>query len=218
MCIESVDVQQTPDIEFSNQDILTIVPHLHFSCNGRITSITARVNETITSTSTGHAIEYERLLHLHFQVWRPLSISSYIYSKVDDSEVRLGRVTRHGGNNNYTANVTLTGNSTIEFQSGDVIGYRYQQSRQRIGSTLTRESRSTINIYYYLTGIGNTNGDIKLYNFDMSSSNNLVNLSKANSVSNYSQPLVQFTVGMKVPIELYTAIIICASHSVITLL
>ena len=42
-CIDSVDIQQEPNNCFGRER-LAIIPHLNFGCNGRVTSIRARVN------------------------------------------------------------------------------------------------------------------------------------------------------------------------------
>ena len=60
------------------------------------------------------------------QLWRAVSVGSTMYNKIDvvqlqsDDQVTLGR-----GNEFGEANITLpiTGNNTIEVQSGDVVGY-----------------------------------------------------------------------------------------------
>ena len=41
-CTDSVEIQQRDDTEFG-RDRLAIIPRLNFTCNGRITSIRARL-------------------------------------------------------------------------------------------------------------------------------------------------------------------------------
>ena len=105
-CIDYVNIHQLHNGKVGRGK-LAIIPHLRFSCNGRITSIKARVIKNSDSYS-----------FLHFQVWRPSSVDSPIYNKV--AEVKIlpnDQVT------NNTFHIKLTGNNAIEFQSGDAIGY-----------------------------------------------------------------------------------------------
>ena len=96
-----------------------IVPAARFNCNGRITSIAASL-QFLFGTD----------LPL-FQVWRPFSPNSTIYTKI--SEVELPPGDRMGGIivNYYFANLSLNSSSQIEFQSGDVIGYFQSPDPQR---------------------------------------------------------------------------------------
>ena len=79
-------------------------------------------------------------------------------------------------NSDREANIILTGEDTIEVQSGDVVGY-YQppDARYRV--------RTRINEGY------------RMYQFYGSSVPTLVDLSNANHINNNRQPLVQFTIG-----------------------
>ena len=88
-----------------------IVPHLNFSCNGRITSIRAGVKKSESFMD-----------FLYFQIWRPSSTSSQLYHKIDEVQLQSDEQVIKGIND-FLVNVTLSGDNAIEFQSGDVIGY-----------------------------------------------------------------------------------------------
>ena len=104
-CINSVNIQQKPTREFANNR-LAIIPHLNFSCNGRITNIRAGVNKTINFRNFPY-----------FQVWRPSSTSSLVYLKVGEVQLKSDKqVTKI--KNTLLADIDLTGNDTIEFQGG----------------------------------------------------------------------------------------------------
>ena len=110
-----------------------------------------------------------------FQVWRPSSVDSPIYNKVDEVNMSLtDQVT------NNILYIKLTGNNAIEFQPGDVIGY-YHPS----------------NSHYLVTHIkNNTIGGYVLYRFNKSLENSAeVNISKG-KITRHARLLLQFTVGM----------------------
>lgn len=99
-----------------------IMPNLTFSCNGRITGVTASMYAT------------RRVGTLPvFQVWHPQSTGSNVYSKVGQVQFEGpegANITRV-----HISNVSLTGSDRIEFQSGDVIGcYRPFISRYTVGA------------------------------------------------------------------------------------
>ena len=110
-----------------------------------------------------------------FQVWRPSSVDSPIYNKVDEVNMSLtDQVT------NNILYIKLTGNNAIEFQPGDVIGY-YHPS----------------NSHYLVTHIkNNTIGGYVLYRFNQSLENSAeINISRG-KITRHARPLLQFTVGM----------------------
>ena len=157
-CTDSVDIQQDGDNQIGS-DRLVIIPHLNFTCNGRITSITARVR-----------LVNRRSDYPHFQVWRAESVGSTTYNKI--GEVQLQSDDQVTGSGNFqTVNIVLTGNNTIEVQSGDVVGYYHP-----------------LDIRYHVRNI-QTDGYI-LYQFDESSKS--VDLNRGR---NERQPLIQFTIG-----------------------
>ena len=93
------------------RDKLAIIPRLNFTCNGRITSIRARVR--VVEEGGDYPV---------FQLWRAASVNSTVYNKIGEVELQLDD--QEIGSRNYqTTNITLTGNNTIEVRSGDVVGY-----------------------------------------------------------------------------------------------
>ena len=73
-----------------------------------------------------------------------------------------------------TANITLTGNNSVEVQSGDVVGYYHPPDARYQVRTIQ------------------TDGYI-LYRFNGSRAS--VDLNNSFKSSNYRQPLIQFTIG-----------------------
>ena len=125
LCTDSVNIQQNGDNQIG-RDMLGIIPRLNFTCNGRITSITARMT-----------FDNRRNNYPFFQVWRPASVGSKIYNKT--GEVQLQSDDQVTGSGTYrTANIMLTGNNTIEVQSRDVVGYYHPpDARYRVRTILT---------------------------------------------------------------------------------
>lgn len=108
------DVQQQGTIS-PPASIQAIIPAYNFSCNGRVTGYLV-------------SLERENLFIGDFpriQIWRPTS--STVYSRVgtvcDLTASDISRMTDNAENEYRLGNVSCTGNSRIEFQSGDVIGY-----------------------------------------------------------------------------------------------
>ena len=124
LCTDSVDIQQNSDDEIEYNGI-TIIPRLNFTCNGRITIIRARVRR------------YKfRIIPSFFQIWRPSSTNSTVYDKI--GEVQLLSDDQVTGSGDYrTANITLTGDNTIEVQSGDVVGYYQLLARYQLRTIQT---------------------------------------------------------------------------------
>ena len=160
-CTDSVDVQQDGD-RVTGHDRLSIIPRLNFTCNGSITSIRARV---VLNNSAND--------YLSFQVWRPSSVGSKMYNKI--GEVQLQSDNQLTGIGNFrTASIILTGNNTIEVQSGDVVGYYHPPD--------ARYQVRTINTSGYI-----------MYRFNGSFAS--VDLNNNFKSGNYRQPLIQFTIG-----------------------
>ena len=163
-CTDSVYVQQDGDDQVGRNK-LAIIPRLNFTCNGRIASIRARVK-----------FNDNRNDYPFFQVWRASSINSKVYNKI--GEVQLQSDDQVTGSGDYqTANIPLTGNNTIEVQSGDVVGYYHPPDARYQVRTIE------------------TDGYI-LYQFDGSPKS--VDLNN-NDGHNNRQPLIQFTIGKCVP-------------------
>ena len=164
VCTDNVNIYQDGRDQIS-RDSLAIIPRLSFSCNGVITSITARVRFDDDDDRTEYPI---------FQVWRPSSVGSTVYNKTGEVQLQSDQVT--GSGDYRTAYIPLTGNNTIEFWSGDVVGYYHPpQSRYRVRTIRTDGYR--------------------LYEFERpSASTTLYNLNDADDDDNDRQPLIQFTI------------------------
>ena len=113
-----VDNLLQPGLERAGWNRVIITPRFNFTCDGRITSIRLRV-----------FFEEERSNYLRFQVWR--QVSSIIYKKIGEVQLQpddqfdgiYGVTGQVGIHRQRIANIKLTSNNTIEFQSGDVVGY-----------------------------------------------------------------------------------------------
>ena len=165
-CTDSVDVQQNGDNQIGlNQ--LGIISRLNFTCNGRITSIRARVR-----------LHSNRSEFPSFQLWRAVSVGSTLHNKIGEVQLQSDDQVTLGMSNEYgEANITLpiTGNSTIEFHSGDVVGYYHPpDARYQVRTILT--------------------GGYMLYRFNISSVPTSLNLSDAIHIDSIL-PLIQFTIG-----------------------
>ena len=159
-CTDSIDVGQIGNNQI-NADRLAIIPRLNFTCNGRITRIRARIG------FIGFTQEYP-----FFQVWRPASVGSTIYNRIGQVQLQLDQVIFI--NLVPVANITLTGNNTIEVQSGDVVGYYHPPNAHfRVRTIQTRGYR--------------------LYQF--SGSPDSVDLSNNIGNDDNRQPLIQFIIG-----------------------
>ena len=162
-CTDSVDVQQIGN-NVLRHGRLAIFPRLNFTCNGRITSITAGV--------WFDDVDY-RNSYPYFQVWRAESVKSTIYNKI--SEVQLQLDDQETGSGDYQAtNTILTGNNTMEVQSGDVVGFYHPADTDYRVMTIKTDGY----ILYQFTG-----------------SHESVNLNIADDSDNKRQPLIQFTIG-----------------------
>ena len=163
-CTDSVNIEQDGD-STRRLNRLAIIPRLNFTCNGRITGIIVRVR------IIGGRNDYP-----FFQVWRPSSTDSTVYNKTGEVQLQSDdQMTDSGSFQLQTVNIILTGNETIEFQSGDVVGYYHP-----------RDSR-------YRARTIRTDGYIQ-YQFDGSPAPTSVNLNNAD-IDNNQQPLIQFTIG-----------------------
>ena len=164
-CTDYVDIQQN-GTQNVGRNRTAIIPRLNFTCNGRITSIRARVR-----------FFSNRNDYPFFQVWRPVSVGSTIYSKI--GEVQLQSDDQVTGSGDYqTATIILTGKNRIEVQSGDVVGY-YHPSNSR-----------------YVVRDIQTDGYV-LYRFNgLPAADNSEDINQTNFMFNNRQPLLQFAIGM----------------------
>ena len=164
-CTDHVDMQQGGDNQFG-RNRLAIIPHLNFTCNGRIINIRARVRRNNNMNNFPS-----------FQVWRPSQPGSVMYNRTGEVQLQSDDQVTTGSNGFLEMNIILTGDDRIEFQSGDVVGYYHpNSSRYQVRSLQTDE---------YV-----------LYRFDVSPTPTSVGLSEANFMSQLRQPLIQFAVGM----------------------
>ena len=161
ICTDSVNFNRIGNHKVG-QGRLAIIPRLNFTCNGRITSIVARVDR-----------RNSRNVYPIFQVWRLSSPASMIYN-------RIGEVQQQENHsvscmiNTCTTTIPLTGNSRIEFNSGDVIGYYHPSNTQYQVVTL----RTTGYIQYQFVASLTT-----------------ADLSNADRSDDDRQPLMQFEIG-----------------------
>jgi len=175
ICTDLVDIQQDGEDELG-RDRLGIVPALSFTCNGRITRIIARVSRDNNMDRNGYP---------YFQVWRPSSTNSMVYTNIGEVQLQESQVSQCNSNDYCNVNIILTGNNRIEFQSGDVVGYYHPDQ--------------TI---YQVTTI-RTNGYV-LYRIDESPVPTTVNLDDANRDDDQRQPLIQHVIGKGIELCWYS--------------
>ena len=109
-------------------------------------------------------------------LWRPTNTEQTIYT-IEDSYTLSSRDINIMGSY-YFADVSFTGNSRIEFQSGDVIGYRH------------RSSEPCYRVWSINTG-GYTSYSVR------SISNNMFNIDGSSvTETDNRQPLIQVIFGM----------------------
>ena len=126
ICTDVVEIQQTGDNRLNNSR-LGIFPRLNFTCNGRITTIRARVG---MQSGNRNGVSY-------FQVWQSFSPDSLIYNKTAEIVISEDHVST--GNDEFLeVNISLSGDNRTEFQSGDVVGYYHpNDARYVIRDVLT---------------------------------------------------------------------------------
>ena len=164
-CTDYVDIEQNGQDDIGRGDgRLAIIPRLNFICTGRITSIRARLESHGGSCNP------------IFQTWRLASAGSMVYNKIGEIQLLSNQVTGRAHDDYRTANIILTGNNTIEFQSGDVVGYYHPpDSRYRVRTIRTDGYR--------------------LYEFSGSSIATSSSVNLMGDGINQRQPLIQFTIG-----------------------
>jgi len=125
-CTDSVDIQQDGRDNI-NSNRLAIVPRLNFTCDGRITGVMARVR---FRNGTGYP---------YFQVWRQITNNLLIFTNIGEVQLQESQVSQCNNNDYCNINIVLTGNDTIEFQSGDVVGFYHPSDiRYRVRTQRTR--------------------------------------------------------------------------------
>ena len=164
-CTDYVDIQQNGNNRIG-RNRLAIIPRLNFTCNGTITSIRARVE---------FDDDEDRIEYPSFQIWRLSSTDPLVYNKTGEVELQSNQVSLDS-NDFGIATINLTGNNTIEVQSGDVVGYYHPpQTRYQV-----RYLRTDGYILYRSSGLPAPPLVINLDDSDR---------------DNDRQPLIQFTIG-----------------------
>jgi len=110
-CIDHVDDIQQIGSDEIGEDRIVVVPHLSFTCNGRISNIRVR----ITSHGNGNDNPY-------IDIWRP-SPGSHVYNLVTYVQIRSHHISRPQVANILEADISLIDSDRIVFQSGDVIAF-----------------------------------------------------------------------------------------------
>ena len=172
-CTDTVNVLQRGDNEYNDEGV-AIAPRLNFTCNGRITNIRVRILRADGRTDT----------YPYIQVWRPSSSASMTYSKIGEVQVQESQVhlVLIEGEGRRVVDISLTGNTRIIVQSGDVVGFYHQSN----SNYQVRTSTEMIDGY-------------ELYFFNGSPTS--LDLSSAVNTYIGRQPLIQFTVGnVKLPL------------------
>ena len=186
-CFEQVTVQQRGNQSLSEQ-LQIIVPRANFTCNGRVTGITASMD----SVSSGRTDPY-------LQVWHPATPGGDVFDKVDEVQLVESEVVEEVDNNNNTywlVNITLNDDDRIEFEAGDVIGYYHPpDTRYRVWSIKTAGYR--------------------LYAHNVADASSRFNLSSQGITINGVQPLIQFTIGMlsNAAVNVNIMYVICCRHT-----
>ena len=118
-----------------------------------------------------------------FQVWHPTSLNSSTYNKIGEVQLPPGDFVAVGvGRTYFHANLPLNGNSQIEFQSGDVIGYYQPTNSQRsIGSIQTSGYTS--------------------YSNNVTSPLTSIDISTVDNTDNNHQPLIAVMFGKTINIK-----------------
>jgi len=161
-CTDFVNIQQDGNNNIDS-DRLAIFPRLNFTCDGRITEVMARVRRNGGSS------------YPYFQVWRPSPTNSMVYTNIGEVQLQSNQLSQVDSDD-YEARIVLTSSDTIEFQSGDVVGYFHPSD-----------------ILYSVRTL-QTSGYIQ-YEFDGSTAPTSINLGGANRDRDQRQPLIQFMIG-----------------------
>ena len=167
ICIDTdnVNVQQNGNGNLGAGRV-SIILRLNFTCNGTITRIRARVRCNCGGNTNNFPF---------FQVWRAEPNGSTIYNKIGEVQLQSDAQVTIGSNGFQEANIFLTGNNTIRFQSGDVVGYYDPGNATYQARTVT------------------TAGYILFHN-QFSGSPDSIDLNNFNTIID-RQPLIQFTIG-----------------------
>ena len=165
-CVDTVNVQQQGSNRLSS-NLYVIVPRSNFSCNGRIVGYQASLYQNDD--------EFDECNFPYILLWRPTNAEQTTYNIEDSYTLRSRDIDRMGSY--YFADVSFTGGDRIEFQSGDVIGYRHRSS-------------PCYTVYNINTG-GYTSYSVR------SISNDVINIGDSSvAETDNRQPLIQVIFGM----------------------
>jgi len=144
-----------------------IIPRASFSCNGRITGITASMRRNANGT-----------IDPHLEVWHPQSPGSDVFDKVGEAQLVEDNVVQVDNDNNtyWLLNMSLNGSEKIEFEAGDVIGFYHPPDAR------------------YQVWTIDTDGYI-LHGYISANSSTIFNLDNADIFANNRQPLIKFLLG-----------------------
>ena len=166
-CTDSVNVHQIGEDQLLSNGGVAIVPRFNFTCNGRISNIRVRVIQK----NSGNQFPY-------IQVWRPSLSSTVTYDRVGQVQVQANQLIRPPPERWLEANISLTSNNRLQFQSGDVIGFYHPPN-------FNNEIRTI-----------RTNGYV-LHQFEGFNPSPLT-LNDATYVLTNRQPLIQFKIGKEI--------------------
>ena len=169
-CIQNPDINIQGDAAIENGTHM-ISPSFTFSCNGRITSVTASL-----FTVEGFSLIPGMNLPV-FQVWRPLLPGSSIYSIIGQAQFDSGVF--YAGPYLYTSTILLTRDDRIEFQSGDVIGCYQPNYPLRLVQIITIDNVNYISYFSHTTNPTTAT----------------INISSTDYVDEVRQPLINITTG-----------------------
>jgi len=167
-CFEQVTVQQKGTITLNAWYFHAIVPRANFTCNGRITGITASMLSTPYNGSDPFV-----------EVWHPKNSGSDVFDKVGGVRIVESEVAEVNNNNNtyWLFNITLNDDDRIEFEAGDVIGYYHPNEARYIVGSVETEGYTV-----YIDELYTTSHTIGLSGITLQN----------------RQPLFQFTIGMTI--------------------
>ena len=162
--MDTVNVQQEGSNRLRNNRYV-VVPRSNFSCNGRITGYMVSLYQNDDDD------EFDECNFPSVLIWYPINAEQTVYDLRDTYTLRVNDVNRMG--NYHFANISFTGSSRIEFQSGDVIGYRHRSSP------------------CYTVWSISTDGYTSYYD-----NSNTINIDDTSVESSNRQPLIQVVFGM----------------------
>jgi len=174
-CFELIAVQQRGLITWSTRFQTFIAPSTNFTCNGRITGVTASMNR-VDSGATDPYVE----------LWHPTTPDGDAFTKVDSVQLVDSEVVEKADNNNNTywlVNMTLNESNRIEFEAGDFIGYyRPPNTRYHVWSSESPGNR--------------------VFGYEIATPLSDINLTGKDISFNNRQLLIQFAIGKNSVIQL----------------